>query len=263
MTDKKQKIEPASKTPEKGERIAKRLARAGICSRRDAERMIEEGRVSVDGDILKSPALNVTDANKILVDGKPLPKAEAPRVWRYHKPQGVITTARDPQGRPTVFEKMPAGMPRVVTVGRLDFNTEGLLLLTNDGGLARHLELPANAWLRHYRVRVHGAIDQKRLNTLEKGLVIDGIKYEPIKAVLEKSEAEDRKAANSWISVSIREGKNREVRKAMEHLHLQVTRLIRVAFGPFQLGHLAKGRVEEVPARVLREQLGKYLGDEK
>lgn len=236
------------------ERIAKRLARAGIASRREVERMIAAGRIAVDGKKLTSPALNVTAQNKITVDGKPVGAAEATRVWRYHKPSGVITTLRDPKGRPTVFEKMPEDMPRVVSVGRLDFTTEGLLLLTNDGELARHLELPKNAWLRHYRVRVHGTVDEGKLAALAKGITISGIHYEPIRAKLEKQQG-----SNAWLDVSIREGKNREVRKIMEHMDLQVTRLIRTAFGPFQLGKLPKGTVEEVPRHVLRGQLGKFF----
>ncbi|MDX2028005.1 MAG: pseudouridine synthase [Alphaproteobacteria bacterium] len=240
------------------ERIAKRLARAGIASRREVERMIAAGRVAVDGKKLTSPALNVTAHNKITVDGKPVAAAEATRVWRYHKPSGIITTLRDPQGRPTVFEKMPEDMPRVVSVGRLDFTTEGLLLLTNDGGLARHLELPKNAWLRHYRVRVHGDVDTEKLAALAKGVTISGIRYEPVRAKLEKQQG-----SNAWLDISIREGKNREVRKIMEHMDLQVTRLIRTAFGPFQLGKLPKGMVEEVPRHVLRQQLGKFFESAK
>jgi len=243
-------------TEKQAERIAKRLARAGVCSRREAERMIEAGRVAVDGEVLTSPALNVTPANKITVDGKPIGTAEAPRVWRYHKPSGVITTNRDPQGRPTVFEKLPPEMPRVVSVGRLDFNTEGLLLLTNDGEIARHLELPANAWLRHYRVRVYGEVDGKKLAALAKGITISGIHYEGIKVEVEKEKKEGK---NIWLSIIIREGKNREVRKIMEHLGLQVTRLIRTSFGPFQLGKLPRGGIEEVPRRILRETLGKFF----
>ena len=252
-----------SSSPEKtfeGERIAKRLARAGVCSRRDAERLIEAGRVSVDGKVLTSPALNVTDANVIKVDGKPIEAAEETRIWRYHKPAGVLTTAKDPQGRPTVFEKMPPDMPRVVTVGRLDFNTEGLLLLTNDGELARHLELPANAWLRHYRVRVHGTVDAAKLASVANGVTISGIRYEGVKIEVEKGKED---SANSWLAVTIREGKNREVRKIMEHLDLTVTRLIRVAFGPFPLGKLVRGAIEEVPRRVLHESLGKFFEDKK
>ncbi|MFY9287320.1 MAG: pseudouridine synthase [Alphaproteobacteria bacterium] len=241
-----------------GERIAKRMARAGLCSRREAERLIEAGRVKVNGEIILSPALNVTAADKINVDGKAVDAPEEPRVWRYHKPAGVITTNKDPQGRPTVFEKLPPEMPRTVSVGRLDFNTEGLLLLTNDGGIARHLELPANAWLRHYRVRVHGHPDEKKLQALSKGVTISGIKYDSIKAEIEKDKKE---GSNVWLSVTIREGKNREVRKIMEHLGLQVNRLIRTSFGPFQLGKLPRGGVEEVPKRILRDTLGTFFKD--
>lgn len=239
-----------------GERIAKRLARAGVASRREVERMIEAGRVAVDGKVLTSPAFNVTDKNVIAVDGKVIGAAEEPRVWRYHKSAGTLTTNRDPQGRPTIFDKLPPGMPRVVTIGRLDFNTEGLLLLTNDGALARHLELPQNAWTRHYRVRVYGRVDEGKLKKLEKGAEIEGVKYEPIKVEVER---EKKEGANTWLFVSLREGKNREIRKVMEHLGLQVTRLLRVAFGPFQLGKLPRGAMEEIPRRVLRESLGKFF----
>jgi 23S rRNA pseudouridine2605 synthase len=255
---------PESRIP--GERIAKRLARAGLCSRREAEKLIAAGRVSVDGKVLASPAFNVTAGSRITVDGKPLAAAEEPRLWRYHKPAGVITTARDPKNRPTVFEKMPPEMPRVVSVGRLDFNTEGLLLLTNDGGLARHLELPANAWLRRYHLRVHGRPDPAKLAALAKGLVISGIRYEPIKVEMETekrkpgdAEKNKRAPANVWLTISIREGKNREVRKVMEHIGLEVTRLIRTGFGPFPLGKLPRGAIEEVPRHVLRESLGKFF----
>lgn len=241
-------------TENKAERIAKRLARAGICSRREAERMIAAGRVAVDGKKLASPAFNVTAASHITVDGKPIAAAEEPRLWRFHKPAGAITTAHDPQGRPTVFDKLPADLPRVVSVGRLDFNTEGLLLLTNDGELARHLELPQNAWLRHYRVRVHGGVNASRLAVLEKGVTISGVHYGPIKAALEKEQG-----SNAWLSVGLREGKNREIRKLMDHLGLTVTRLIRVSFGPFQLGKLPVNTIEEVPRRVLRESLDKFF----
>jgi 23S rRNA pseudouridine2605 synthase len=249
---------PATSFP--GERIAKRLARAGVCSRRDAERLIEEGRVMVDGKVITSPALNVTDDTIISVDGSPIEAAEETRVWRYHKSAGTITTSRDPQGRPTVFEKLPPEMPRVVSVGRLDFNTEGLLLLTNDGELARHLELPANAWLRHYRVRVYGDVNPRALAELANGVTISGIHYEPMKVVVEKDKEEGH---NKWLSVTIREGKNREVRKIMEHMDLQVTRLIRTAFGPFQLGKLPRGGIEEVPRGPLRESVGKFFETRK
>jgi 23S rRNA pseudouridine2605 synthase len=263
MTQKQQKIEASEKAiSDKGERIAKRLARAGICSRREAERLIADDRVSVDGKKLTSPAFNVTAESRIAVDGKPVAAPEEPRLWRYHKPAGVITTARDPQGRPTVFEKLPPEMPRVVSVGRLDFNTEGLLLLTNDGGIARHLELPKNAWIRHYRVRVFGDANPAKLARLAKGVTIDGVHYEPIKAEIETAMKSGEAAPrNVWLNVTIREGKNREVRKVMEHVGLQVTRLIRVAFGPFQLGKLSRGAIEEVPRRVLRESLGKFLNE--
>ena len=245
-----------------GERIAKRLARAGVCSRRDAERLISDGRVVVNGKKLTSPALNVTAADRITVDGKPIGEAEEARLWRYHKIAGTITTTSDPQGRPTVFEKLPPELPRVVSVGRLDFNTEGLLLLTNDGELARHLELPANAWLRHYRVRVHGSPSKRKIDELAKGVTISGIAYEPIKVEIEEEQREakgEKAPANVWLNVSIREGKNREVRKVMEHVGLQVTRLIRVSFGPFQLGKLTRGAIEEVPHRILRSSLGNYF----
>lgn len=240
----------------KGERIAKVLARAGIASRREIERMIEDRRISLDGKVLTSPALNVTGVEKITVDGKPVAAAEEARVWRYHKSAGTMTTNRDPQGRPTIFEKLPPELPRVVTIGRLDFNTEGLLLLTNDGELARHLELPANAWLRHYRVRVYGGVDQKKLQQLEAGVTIEGERYESIKATLE---TEKQEGSNQWVSITLHEGKNREIRKVMAHLGLQVTRLIRVSYGPFQLGKLPRGGIEEVPRRILRESLGKFF----
>ncbi|HYM02728.1 MAG TPA: pseudouridine synthase [Stellaceae bacterium] len=241
----------AEAAPAKGERIAKRMARAGLCSRRDAERWIAEGRVSVGGKVLTSPALTVDAQSDIRVDGKPLPEAEPARLWRYHKPAGLVTTHRDERGRPTVFERLPPELPRLVSVGRLDLNSEGLLLLTNDGALARELELPARGWLRRYRVRVHGTVEPARLAALENGITIDRIAYGPIKAVLDRQQA-----SNAWLTVSLREGKNREIRKVMEHLGLGVTRLIRLAYGPFQLGELSRGAVEEVPRRVLREQLG-------
>ena len=233
------------------ERIAKRLARAGVCSRREAERLIEAGRVAVDGLKLTTPAVTVTDENRITVDGKPIGAPEAPRLWRYHKPAGLLTTHRDPQGRPTVFERLPPELPRVVSVGRLDFTSEGLLLLTNDGALARRLELPANGWIRRYRARVYGAVDPARLAALAKGVEVEGVAYGPIEAALDRQQGR-----NAWVTVALREGKNREVRRVMEHLGLQVTRLIRVAYGPFQLGQLARGGVEEVPPRVLRDQVG-------
>ena len=237
--------------PEKGERIAKRLARAGVCSRRDAERWIAEGRVAVNGQVLATPAVVVSPGDLIMVDGKPLPEAERTRVWRYNKPAGLMTTHKDPEGRPTVFERLPEGMPRVISVGRLDYASEGLLLLTNDGELARKLELPSNSWIRRYRVRVHGEVDPERLVQLEKGITIEGVRYGSIKAILDR-----QKGANAWVTVSIREGKNREVRRVFEHLGWPVLRLIRVSYGPFQLGSLPEGEAEEVPAKVFKEQLG-------
>jgi 23S rRNA pseudouridine2605 synthase len=233
------------------ERIAKLLARAGLCSRRDAERWIAAGRVSVDGRVLTSPAVTVTAANDVLVDGAPLPTQDRPRLWRYHKPAGLVTTHRDEKGRPTVFDALPKELPRVISVGRLDLTSEGLLLLTNDGALARRLELPATGWLRRYKVRVHGEVDPDRLAALEKGLTIEGVAYGPIRAGLER-----RQGSNAWIALALREGKNREVRRVLEHLGLPVTRLIRLSFGPFQLGNLARGEVAEVPRKVLAEQLG-------
>ncbi len=245
-------LAPSATAPDqRGERIAKRIARSGLCSRRDAERLIAEGRVAVDGTTLASPACLVTAASRIVVDGKPLPDAEATRLWRYHKPRGLVTSHRDPQGRPTLFERLPAELPRVISVGRLDLNAEGLLLLTNDGALARRLELPATGWLRRYRVRVHGELDPARLATLAHGIEIDGVRYGAIDTVIDS-----RKGSNAWLTVSLREGKNREVRKVVEALGGIVTRLIRVAYGPFQLGYLAPGVVEEVASRVLRDQLG-------
>jgi 23S rRNA pseudouridine2605 synthase len=232
-------------------RIAKALARAGLCSRREAERWIAEGRVSVNGEVLKSPARDVSPADRILVDGDPLPSPEPPRLWRYHKPKGLVTTHADPQGRPTVFDKLPAELPRVISIGRLDFNTEGLLLLTNDGALARHLELPSTGWTRRYRVRAHGTIAQEALDKLKDGIEIDGVRYGPIEATLDKPQG-----SNVWLTLGLREGKNREVRKILERLGLTVNRLIRISFGPFQLLDLQPGEVEPVKRRVLIEQLG-------
>jgi 23S rRNA pseudouridine2605 synthase len=235
----------------KGERIAKRLARAGLCSRREAERWIAEGRVRVDGAILTSPAITVTGSSMILVDGKVIGEPERSRLWRYHKPAGLVTSHRDPQGRPTVFEQLPKTMPRVISIGRLDLNSEGLLLLTNDGDLARRLELPSNGWLRRYRVRVHGTPDPEKLAKLESGVAVDGVVYGSIKAVIDRVQG-----ANAWLTVSLKEGRNREVRRVMEHLDCTVNRLIRIAYGPFQLGLLESGEVDEVAAGVLRDQIG-------
>jgi 23S rRNA pseudouridine2605 synthase len=240
----------------KPERIAKVLARAGLCSRREAERWIEDGRVIVNGKTLSSPAVTVTSADKIIVDGNPLPEAAPPRMWRYHKPPGMLTSHSDPRGRPTVFENLPVSIGRVISVGRLDFNSEGLLLLTNDGEMARSLEMPSTGWTRRYRVRVHGKVDEEKLKALKDGITVSGIRYGPVQAGLDREQG-----ANAWISLSLREGKNREVRKIMEHLGLTVNRLIRTAYGPFQLGNLERGRVDELSAKVLREQLG--AGEQK
>ncbi len=237
-----------------GERIAKVIARAGLASRRAAEDWIAAGRVAVNGAVIYSPALNVTAHDRVSVDGQPLPSRERTRLFLYHKPRGLLTTHADPQGRPTIFARLPQHLPRLVSVGRLDFNTEGLLLLTNDGALARALELPATGWLRRYRVRAHGSVTSAALDALRAGITISGIHYGPIEAKLERPQG-----SNLWLSFAIREGKNREVRNVLGHLGLTVTRLIRVSFGPFQLGELAEGAVEEVPTRVLRAQLGDQL----
>ncbi len=237
-----------------GERIAKVMARSGLCSRRDAEKLIADGRVTLNGKTLASPAMNVTERDVILVDGKALASAEPVRLWRYYKPKGRVTTHRDPEGRPTVFDAMPGDMPRVISIGRLDFNTEGLLLLTNDGALARHLEAPSTGWLRRYRVRVNGAVEQSALDGLAGGIEIEGIRYGPIEAKLDRVQG-----ANSWLTLALREGKNREVRRIMDHLGVTVNRLIRLSFGPFALGELEPGVVVEVKRRVLAEQLGDEL----
>ena len=234
-----------------GERIAKVVSRAGLASRRDAEEWIVQGRVTVNGRLINSPALDVTANDVITVDGKPLPPRERTRLFMFHKPRGLMTTHADPEGRPTVFDNLPEGLPRLISIGRLDFNTEGLLLLTNDGGLARVLELPDTGWLRRYRVRAHGEVTQGQLDELKKGAEVDGVKYGPIDATLERDQG-----ANVWLVFAIREGKNREVRNVLAHLGLEVNRLIRISYGPFQLGELAEGQVEEVKTRVLREQLG-------
>ena len=231
------------------------MARAGLCSRRDAERWIAEGRVSVGGTVLTSAAVLVTPESPILVDGKPLQPPAPARLWRYHKPAGLVTTHRDEKGRPTIFDRLPPGLPRVITVGRLDLNSEGLLLLTNDGSLARRLELPATGWLRRYKGRVHGIVDAGRLQRLEAGITVEGVSYGPISAQLERQQG-----SNAWIVMGLREGRNREIRRVLEHLGYPVTRLIRLAYGPFQLGNLERGAVEEVPRKVLREQLGDGAG---
>ncbi len=237
-----------------GERIAKVIARAGLASRRTAEEWVAAGRVAVNGEVIHSPALNVTSRDRISVDGEPLPARERTRLFLYHKPRGLMTSHADPRGRPTIFQRLPAGLPRLISVGRLDFNTEGLILLTNDGALARALELPTTGWLRRYRVRAHGSVTQRTLDELRTGITIDGINYREIEAAVDRVQG-----SNLWLTFAIREGKNREVRNVLGHLGLEVNRLIRVSFGPFQLGELAEGQVEEVPTRVLREQLGERL----
>ena len=238
-------------------RIARAMARAGLCSRREAERWIADGRVTVNGAVLRTPAIEVGPDDKVVVDGKPLAATEPARLWRYYKPKGLVTTHRDPQGRPTVFDNLPEGLPRVVSVGRLDFNTEGLLLLTNDGALARHLELPATGWLRRYRVRVRGRVSQADLDRLRGGIEIEGVRYGPIEARLDSAQG-----ANAWLTLALREGKNREVKKVLSTYGLEVNRLIRVSFGPFQLLDLEPGEAEPVKRHVLADQLGTKLATE-
>ena len=235
----------------KGDRIAKVLARAGVASRREAERMIEAGRIAVNGKTIDSPALNVTGRDRILVDGKPLAEPEPARLWLYHKPTGLVTTHKDEQGRETIFDHLPEDLPRVMSVGRLDLNSEGLLLLTNDGGVKRQLELPATGWLRKYRVRVNGRPTEDTFRPLRKGITIDGENFQPMQVSLDRQQG-----ANAWLTVGIREGRNREIRRAMEAVGLSVNRLMRVSYGPFQLGNLKSGEVEEVRRRVMRDQLG-------
>ena len=234
----------------RGDRIAKWLSRAGVASRRDVERLLAEGVIKLNGRTVSHPATFVSAGDVVQINGRVVDKPDRTRVWRYHKPEGLVTTHRDPEGRPTVFEKLKHQLPRVVSVGRLDLTSEGLLLLTNDGGLARQLELPSTGWLRRYRVRVFGVPNEGALKSLAHGVTVDGVRYGPIEAGVDA-----RKGDNTWLTISLREGRNREVRRVMAHLGLSVSRLIRVAYGPFQLGTLERGGIEEIPARVLREQL--------
>lgn len=235
----------------KGDRIAKVLSRAGVASRREAERMIAEGRVAVNGKQIDSPALNITEKDRVSVDGKPVGAPEPARMWLYHKPAGLVTTERDDQDRPTVFASLPEELPRVMSVGRLDLNSEGLLLLTNDGGLKRRLELPATGWLRRYRVRIKGTASEASLDKLRAGITVEGEKFQPMQVTFDRQQG-----ANAWLTISLREGKNREIRRAMEAIGATVNRLIRVSYGPFQLNNLKAGEVEEIKQRVLRDQLG-------
>jgi 23S rRNA pseudouridine2605 synthase len=238
-------------TPPAGDRIAKVLSRAGIASRREAERMIEEGRVSVNGKTITSPALNVTAADRVVVDGKQVGEPDPPRIWLYHKPAGLVTTERDEKDRPTVFGTLPPELPRVMSVGRLDLNSEGLLLLTNDGGVKRKMELPSTGWLRRYRVRINGSVSEGKLDQLRAGIEFEGMRYQPMVVTFDRQQG-----ANAWLTVSLREGKNREIRRTMEAIGVTVNRLIRVSYGPFQLGQLKQGEVEELKQRVVRDQLG-------
>ncbi|MEP6068240.1 MAG: pseudouridine synthase [Paracoccaceae bacterium] len=234
-----------------GDRIAKVIARAGLASRRGAEEIVRAGRVAVNGKVIDSPALNVSEADKITVDGKPLRAAEPARLWRYHKPTGLVTSAKDEKGRTTIFDKLPEDLPRVMTVGRLDINSEGLLLLTNDGELKRKLELPSTGWMRRYRVRIHGRPSDESFKPLRDGITVEGDRFQPMQITLDR-----QKGANAWATIGLREGKNREIRRAMEAVGLTVNRLIRLSYGPFQLGELAQGEVEEVRQRIMRDQLG-------
>ncbi len=235
----------------KGERIAKRMARAGVCSRREAEVMILEGRVKIDNKLIITPATLVTDDMMITVDGKPIDKPERTRVWRYHKPRGLLTTNRDPQGRATIYDELPKHLPRVISVGRLDYNSEGLLLLTNDGGVARKLELPETGWARRYRVRAFGTLSPDQVEKLARGMTVEGVRYGAIETAIDRQQG-----GNVWLTMSLSEGKNREIRKVLEAIGLRVSRLIRVAYGPFQLGRLEPGEIEEVPGKILADQLG-------
>jgi len=266
MRDKPQtKMKQNKPTPpatQKGERIAKLLARAGVASRREAEKMIIAGRVEVNGKTIRTPALNILPSHVICVDGKPLAAPEPCRLWRYHKPRGLITTTRDPQARPSIFDRLPPDLPRIMSIGRLDINTEGLLLLTNDGALKRYLELPQTGWIRRYRVRAFGTPNKARLEKIKKGVKIDGVIYRPAEIELPiRQNNNDQQGSNVWLTISIREGKNREIKKLLAYAELQVNRLIRLSFGSFQLGKLPIGAVEEIPRRVLRQQLGTVWAD--
>lgn len=233
------------------ERLAKFIARSGVCSRREAETLIGQGRVTVNGEVIDTPAFNVEGSEKILLDGEKLPQKDMTRLWLYYKPVGLVTSHKDEKNRPTVFDNLPVGLPRVISVGHLDLNSEGLLLLTNNGELSRKLELPSNGWARRYKVRVHGLVDEKKLQSLKNGVVVDGIQYGSISAIIES-----KQGANTWLQVTLTEGKNREIRRVMKSIGLEVSRLIRLSYGPFQLGSLKKGEAKEVPTKVLREQLG-------
>jgi 23S rRNA pseudouridine2605 synthase len=241
-----------------GDRVAKALARAGVASRREVERLIAAGRVALNGQVLTTPAVKVEPGDILTVDGAVVGDAEPARLFRYHKPVGLMTSHNDPQGRPTVFQSLPHGLPRLISVGRLDINSEGLLLLTNDGGLARALELPSTAITRRYRVRAHGRVTQERLDRLKDGVTVEGVRYGPIEAVLDKAK-EGPTGSNLWITVTLAEGKNREVRRVMESLGLKVNRLVRLSYGPFALADLGPGEIEEVGPRVIREQLADHI----
>ena len=244
-----------TETTKKGERLARRMARAGVCSRREAERLILQGRVSVNGESVSTPALNVLPADEVRIDGEPLPRPEPVRLWRYHKPAGLVVSARDEKGRRSIFDALPPELGRVISVGRLDLSSEGLLLLTNDGRLARELELPSRGWTRRYRVRAFGRVSERALEGLRGGITIDGVRYGPVEARIDRAEG-----ANMWLTFALKEGKNREIRRICAHLGLKVNRLLRTSFGPFHLGGLKRGEVAEVPRKQLREQLGALLG---
>lgn len=252
------KQEKSAARADEGDWVIKVLARSGVGSRRDVERMIKDRRVRLKGKVLESPVLKVTGTSELTIDGAPVAAAEPTRIWRYYKPRGLVTTHKDPQGRPTVFSKLPTQLGRVISVGRLDFNSEGLLLLTNDGDLARWMELPSTGWKRRYRVRAFGKIDEERLTAIIRGIEIKGVRYRGIKAKVEST-----RGMNSWLQIELREGKNREVRRVLKHLGLEVSRLIRTSFGPFELGNQRKGEIQEAPLSTienLSEELKKRLG---